>query len=198
MNTNRLIRLAALFLLCNCTWLEDTLNWYEYKEAALKEGYIPLRPEELSPDTPAKAYLSNSHRIPYLAGKPMPAEQRALLQKAMQEATQIRVNQQRAATNNPWSLETKEKEYPVVAMNEEFRQLVIRWASAPEWLETKVVNVNFGGYFHTYDEFYFLDAQGNVLACLGIPEFPTICKPDGQEHYDDMRDQLYKALGIPY
>ena len=46
--------------------------------------------------------------------------------------------------------------------------------------------------------YIFLDASGAELGVLEIHTLDTVCKPDGQEHYDDMRDKLYKALNIAY
>lgn len=59
--------LPFVSLFFSCDSAERYLNWFEYKEAALRENMIPLHPEELYPNNPEKAYLSGRKRL-YLAG----------------------------------------------------------------------------------------------------------------------------------
>lgn len=39
--------LPFVSLFCSCDSVERYLNWFEYKEAALRENMIPPHPEEL-------------------------------------------------------------------------------------------------------------------------------------------------------
>lgn len=74
--------LPFVSLFCSCDSVERYLNWFEYKEAALRENMIPLHPEELYPNNPEKAYISAWNRL-YPAGAPMKDERRTKLVQAM-------------------------------------------------------------------------------------------------------------------
>ncbi|MBQ8376090.1 MAG: hypothetical protein IJX33_03425 [Akkermansia sp.] len=182
-----LLSLTLLTLSC-CSFIQ----WQTYKEAALAEGYVPIPPEELYPDDPEQGTFDG---IPYLAGEIIEGQQRAKILKAMQQAAQVRIIQTRAATSDIWSPERKERELPAVPMNDALRTLAQRWSTAPEWLQLTFVNFDIAGVFLTNDCFCFLDEAGNELGRLHIHTLDTVCKPEGQKHYDDMREMLYKAAG---
>lgn len=74
--------LPFVSLFFSCDSVERYLNWFEYKEAALRENMIPLKPVELSPNHPEKAYISDWNRL-YLAGAPMKDERWTKLVQAM-------------------------------------------------------------------------------------------------------------------
>lgn len=188
MKISVLLLALSLFTLSSCSFVQ----WQIYKDAALAEGYVPIPPAELYPDAPEQGQLDGA---PYLAGVVIQSEKRAELLKAMQQAAQVRIIQTRAATSDIWSLESKSRELPAVPMNAELRNLVQRWSTAPEWLELTFVNLDVAGVFLTSDSFCFLDEQGQELGKLHIGTLETVCKPADQEHYDDMRELLYKATG---
>lgn len=56
-----------VLLVGGCDGVERYLDWFEYKEAALRENMIPLKPVELSPNHPEKAYIGDWNRL-YLTG----------------------------------------------------------------------------------------------------------------------------------
>lgn len=78
-----------VLLVGGCDGVERYLNWLEYKEAALREKMIPLKPVELSPNHPEKAYISAWNRL-YLAGAPMKDERWTKLVQAMQQPHRCR------------------------------------------------------------------------------------------------------------
>ncbi|MBR1981597.1 MAG: hypothetical protein IKA23_02475 [Akkermansia sp.] len=188
MRSGLLLLSLILFTLNSCSFIQ----WQTYKEAALAEGYVPIPPEELYPDNPEQATFEG---IPYLAGESIEGQQRATILKAMQQAAQVRIIQTRAATSDIWSPESKKRELPAVPVNDALRALAQRWSTAPEWLQLTFVNFDVAGVFHTNDCFCFLDEQGNELGRLHISTLDTVCKPAGQNHYDDMREMLYQACG---
>ena len=94
-----------VLLVGGCDGVERYLNWLEYKEAALREKMIPLKPVELSPNHPEKAYISAWNRL-YLAGAPMKDERWTKLVQAMQQAAQVQVRQIRAANDGHYCKET--------------------------------------------------------------------------------------------
>ena len=181
----------ALFMTC-C----QQIGWQIYKQEALKEGYVPIPPKELFPDDPEQGYLDDG--FPYLAGIILEAEKRTKYLQLMQQAAQVRLIQIRQAGNDCWSLETTKTELPPVPVNDAFRQLVQRWGATPEWLNLTPCGVNFSGIFISRDVFVFLDEQGNELGEIGIGlDSDLVCKPEGQSHYDRLRDEILKALGLP-
>ena len=125
-------------------------------------------------------------------------EKRTKYLQLMQQAAQVRLIQIRQAGNDCWSLETTKTELPPVPVNDAFRQLVQRWGATPEWLNLTPCGVNFSGIFISQDVFVFLDEQGNELGEIGIGlDSSLVCKPEGQSHYDRLRDEILKALGLP-
>ena len=189
---NKLLLLPlALFMTC-C----QQIGWQIYKQEALKEGYVPIPPKELFPDNPEQGYLDDG--FPYLAGIILEAEKRTKYLQLMQQAAQVRLIQIRQAGNDCWSLETTKNELPPVPVNDAFRQLVQRWGATPEWLNLTPCGVNFSGIFISRDVFVFLDEQGNELGEIGIGlDSSLVCKPEDQSHYDRLRDEILKALGLP-
>ena len=182
-------------LLTACFQSERSLNWDYYEETALREELAPLRPEELYPENPERGYVNDA---PVMAGRRMKSDERTRIQHAMQQATQVQVKRIRAANDDHWCTETTEKLLPPVPVSDEMRQLFLSWATAPEWLRLTFHNFDVAGTFCTEDHFFFLDDKGNQLAVLEIYALGSVCKPEKQEHYDNMRDKLYKALNIPY
>lgn len=183
--------LPILLLMSSC----QQVYWQMYKQEAMQEGYVPIPPEELFPDAPERGYLDNG--IPYLAGSIMKDEERAKYQQLMQQAAQVRLVYIRQAGNDCWSLETTKEELPTMPVNDKFRQLVQRWATAPTWMHLVPCGIDFAGVFISCDVFEFLDEQGNELGRLSIGlENSLICKPEGQNHYDNLRVQILKALGL--
>lgn len=65
----RLCALPFVSLFCSSDSVERYLNWFDFREAGLREKKVPLKPEELYPNNPEKAYLSGRKRL-YLAGAP--------------------------------------------------------------------------------------------------------------------------------
>ena len=185
--------LLPIILFMTCC---QQVYWQIYKQGALKEGYIPIPPKELFPDNPEQGYLDDG--IPYLAGSILEEQDRAKYQQLMQQAEQVKLIQVRQAGNDCWSMDTTRKERPPVPVNNEFRQLVQRWATAPTWMKLEPCGVNFSGVVRSQDIFVFLDNQGNMTGSLSIRlENSLICKPEGQNHYDHLRVQMLKALGLP-
>ena len=182
-------------LLTACLQSERSLNWDYYEETALREELIPLRPEELYPENPERGYVNDA---PIMAGRRMKSDERTRIQHAMQQATQVQVKRIRAANDDHWCTETTEELLSPVPVSNKMRQLFERWASAPEWLRLTFHNFDVVGTFCTEDHFIFLDNNGDKLAVLEIYALGSVCKPETQEHYDNMRDKLYKALNIPY
>ena len=68
--------------------------------------------------------------------------------------------------------------------------------TAPEWLRLTFHNFDVVGTFCTEDHYIFLNADGTKLAVLEIHALGNVCKPEGQEHYDNMRSLLNKAMNI--
>ena len=192
---NLLIFFAALWL-SSCDSVERYIDWFEYKEAALKDNMVPLKPEELYPENPEKAYLSEWNRL-YLAGVPIKEERREKLVQAMQQAAQIQVKQIRAANDDHYCTETKERTLPPIPVNGELRLLLQRWASAPQWLSLSFCDFGVQGWFCYRDEFIFLDAAGNELERLSIGHLDDICKPEGQDYYEHMKETLNRVLNVP-
>ncbi len=189
----KLLLLSILIFTSSC----QQVCWQPYKQAALKEGLVPLPPDELFPDNPERGYLHD--KTPFLAGKIIEEEIRTKHQRLLQQASKVRLVQIRQVGNNCWSEETTKTELPAVPVNDDFRQLVQRWATAPNWMQLVPCNVSFSGIFVSQDAFYFLDDQGKETGCIRIlQELNQVCKPQGQKHYDDMRLELYKALNIPH
>ncbi len=172
------------------------IYWQMYKQEALNEGYVPIPPRELFPDNPERGYLDDG--VPYLAGSILKEEDRAKYQQLIQHAAQVRLVQIRQAGNDCWSLETTRKELPAVPVNDAFRQLAQRWATAPTWMHLTPCGVDFAGVFISRDVFVFLDEQGNESGNIGIGlGHALVCKPESQSHYDDLREMMLKALGLP-
>lgn len=182
-------------LLTACVQIERSFNWDYYEETALREELIPLCPEELYPENPERGYVNDA---PIMAGRRMKHDERARIQHAMQQATQVQVKRIRAANDDHWCTETIEKLQPPVPVSDEMRQLFLSWATAPEWLRLTFHNFDVVGTFCTEDHFIFLDDKGNQLAVLEIYALGSVCKPEKQEHYDNMREKLYKALKLSY
>jgi hypothetical protein len=182
-------------LFTGCQQIERYMNWQHYKETAIREGLVPLHPEELYPENPERGYMFDS---PVQAGRSIGSDERSRIQQAMQQAAQVQVKRIRAANNDHWCTETTEELLPPVPVSAEMHQLFERWRSAPEWLRLTFHNFDVVGTACTEDHFIFQDASGAELGVLEIHTLDTVCKPDGQEHFDDMRDKLYKALNIPY
>ena len=179
----------VLFMTC-C----QQVYWQMYKQEALKEGYVPIPPRELFPDNPEQGYLDDG--VPYLAGSMLEEQDRAKYQQLMQQAEQVQLIQIRQ-DGDCWSMQTTRKEFPTVPVNDEFRRLVQRWTSAPKWMKLEPCGVDFAGIFISHDVFEFLDEQGNELGRLPISLGNSlVCKPAGQNHYDDLRKQMLKALGL--
>jgi hypothetical protein len=170
------------------------IGWQVYKQEALKEGYVPIPPKELFPDSPERGYLDDG--VPYLAGNIMKEQCRTSYLQLMQQAAQVQLTRVHQ-TGGCWSIETAETELPAVPVNDEFRQLVQRWSSAPTWMKLEHCGVDFAGIYISCDTFRFLDEQGDELGRLSIGlENSLICKPEGQNHYDDLRVQILEALGL--
>ena len=181
----------VLFMVC-C----QHIGWQIYKQEALDEGYIPIPPKELFPDDPEQGYLNIG--IPYQAGSILEEEERNRYQQLMQQAALVRLIQVRQAGNNCWSMETTRKELPPVPVNDAFRQLVQRWSTAPEWMHLVPCGVDFAGVFINRDVFVFLDEQGNKSGEISIGlERALVCKPEGQNHYDRLREKILKSLELP-
>ena len=57
-------RMKLLLFLClfltGCQQIERYMNWQHYKETAIREGLVPLHPEELYPETPERGYMFDS------------------------------------------------------------------------------------------------------------------------------------------
>lgn len=188
----KLLLLPVVLIMTCC----QQVYWQMYKQEALKEGYIPIPPKELFPDDPEQGYLDDG--VPYLAGSILEEQDLAKYQQLMQQASQVKLIQVRQAGNDCWSLETTEKELPAVPVNDEFRQLVQRWATASSWMRLERCGVDFAGVFISHDVFVFLNEQGNELGRLPISLGNSlVCKPAGQNHYDNLRKQMLKALGLP-
>ena len=188
----KLLLLPFVLILTCC----QQIGWQMYKQEALKEGYVPIPPKELFPDDPEQGYLDDG--FPYLAGIILEAEKRTKYLQLMQQAAQVRLIQIRQAGNDCWSLETTKTELPPVPVNDAFRQLVQRWGATPEWLNLTPCGVNFSGIFISRDVFVFLDEHGNELGEISIGlDSSLVCKPEGQSHYDRLRDEILKALGLP-
>ena len=182
-------------LFTGCQQIERYMNWQHYKETAIREGLVPLHPEELYPENPERGYVNDA---PIMAGRHMKPDERARIQHAMQQATQVQVKRIRAANDEHWCTETTEKLLPPVPVSDAMRQLFLSWATAPEWLRLTFHNFDVAGTFCTEDHFIFLDEKGNQLAVLEIYALGSVCKPEKQEHYDNMCEKLYKALNISY
>lgn len=188
----KLLLLPIILYLTCC----QQIGWQMYKQEALKEGYVPIPPKELFPDEPERGYLDDG--VPYLAGSILEKEKRTKYQQLMQQAKQVRLIQIRQAGNDCWSLETTKTELPPVPVNDAFRQLVQRWGATPEWMNLTPCGVDFAGIFISCDVFVFLDVQGNELGDIGIGlDSALVCKPEGQSHYDNLRDEMLKVLGFP-
>ncbi len=121
----KLLLLPAVLILACC----QQAYWQMYKQEAMKEGYIPIPPKELFPDDPERGYLDDG--VPYLAGSIINDEERTKYQQLLQQAAKVKLIQVRQAGNDCWSLETTQKELLAGSVNDEFRQLVQRWATAP-------------------------------------------------------------------
>ena len=186
------IFLLPIVLLMTCC---QQVYWQMYKQDAQREGYVPIPPRELFPDDPEQGYLDDG--VPYLAGSILEEQDRSKYQQLMQQAAQVQLVQIRQ-DGDCWSLKTTKKELPAVPVNDEFRQLVQRWATTPTWMKLEHCGVNFSGVFLSQDVFVFLDEQGNMLGSLSIGlDKSLVCKPAGQNHYDDLRDEMLKVLGFP-
>ena len=180
----------VLFMTC-C----QQVYWHMYKQEALKEGYVPIPPRELFPDNPEQGYLDGG--VPYLAGNTMEEQSRTSYQQLMQQAAQVQLTRIRQ-TGDCWSLERTEDELPAVPVNDEFRQLVQRWVTAPTWMYLVPCGVDIAGVFISNDVFVLLDEHGNELGNISIGlARDFVCKPEGQSHYDNLRDEMLKVLGFP-
>lgn len=188
--------LPFVSLFCSCDSVERYLNWFEYKEAALRENMIPLQPEELYPNNPEKAYISAWNRL-YLAGAPMKDERRTQLVQAMQQAAQVQVRQIRAVNDGHYCKETRERLLPAVPVNAELQAMLQRWATAPQWLNLSFCDFDVAGWFCYRDEFIFLDANGDELARLVIGHLDIVCKPEGEDSYVHMKENLNRVLHVP-
>lgn len=187
--------LSLCLLLTGCLQMERYMNRQHYKETAIRAGLVPLLPEELYPENPEKGYMFDS---PVQAGQRINSDERSRIQQAMQQAAQVQVKRIRAANDDHWCTEKAAELLPAVPITAEMRRLFERWATAPEWLRLVFHNFDVVGTFCTEDHFIFLDANGSELAVLKIYALGSVCKPEGQEHYDFMRDKLYKALNISH
>ena len=188
----KLLLLPAVLILTCC----QQVYWQMYKQEAQKEGYIPIPPKEIFPDNPERGYLDDG--IPYLAGSIMKDEERTKYQQRLQQAAKVKLIQVRQAGNDCWSLETTQKELLAGSVNDEFRQLVQRWTTAPTWMKLEHCGVNFSGVFLSQDVFVLLDEQGNELGDISIGlARDIVCKPEGQSHYDNLRNEMLKVLGFP-
>ena len=187
----KLLLLPVVLIMTCC----QQVYWQMYKQEAQKEGYIPIPPKELFPDDPERGYLDDG--VPYLAGSILEEQDRAKYQQLLQQAAQVQLVQIRQ-DGDCWSLETTKKELPAVPVNDEFRHLVRRWDTAPTWMKLEHCGVNFSGVFLSQDIFVFLDEQGNILGSLSIGlDKSLVCKPAGQNHYDNLRKKILKTLGLP-
>ena len=188
----KLLLLPAVLILVCC----QQAYWQMYKQEAMKEGYIPIPPTEIFPDNPERGYLDDG--IPYLAGSIIKDEERTKYQQLLQQAAKVKLIQVRQAGNDCWSLETTKKELMAVPVNDEFRQLVQRWGTAPTWMYLVPCGVDIAGVFISNDVFVLLDEQGNELGNISIGlARDFVCKPEGQSHYDNLRDEMLKVLGFP-
>ena len=152
--------------------------------------------KELFPDDPERGYLDDG--VPYLAGSIIKDEERTKYQQILQQAAKVKLIQVRQAGSDCWSLETTKKELMAVPVNDEFCQLVQRWATAPTWMYLVPCGVDIAGVFISNDVFVLLDEQGNELGNISIGlARDFVCKPEGQSHYDRLRDKILKALGLP-
>ena len=186
------IFLLPIVLLMTCC---QQVYWQMYKQDAQREGYVPIPPRELFPDDPEQGYLDGG--VPYLAGNIMKEQSRISYQQLMQQAAQVKLTQIRQAGNDCWSLESTEKELPAVPVNDAFRQLVQRWTTAPTWMRLEHCGVDFAGVSISRDVFAFLDEQGSELGRLSISLGNSlVCKPAGQNHYDNLRKQMLKTLEL--
>ena len=179
--------LSLCLLLTCCQPIERYMNWQHYKETAIREGLVPLHPEELYPENPERGYMFDS---PVQAGRSIGSDERSRIQQAMQQAAQVQVKRIRAAKDTHWCTETTEELLPPVPVSAEMRQLFERWRSAPEWLRLTFHNFDVVGTACTEDHFIFLDASGTETATLKIYALGSVCRPEGQSHYDYMRDML--------
>ena len=188
----KLLLLPFVLILTCC----QQVYWQMYKQEAQKEGYIPIPPKEIFPDNPERGYLDDG--VPYLAGSIIKDEERTKYQQLLQQAAKVKLIQVRQAGNDCWSLETTKKELMAVPVNDEFRQLVQRWGSAPTWMYLVPCGVDIAGVFISNDVFVLLDEQGNELGNISIGlARDFVCKPEGQSHYDNLRDEMLKVLGFP-
>lgn len=186
-----LLLILTSLLFTACLQSERSLKWKHYEETVLREGKVPLHPEELYPENAEKGYVYDA---PIVAGRRIGADERARIQQAMQQAAQVQVKRIRAANDDHWCTETTEESLPPVPVSDGMRQLFARWATAPEWLQLVFHNFDVVGTFCTEDHYIFLDASGAELAVLEIYAQDNVCKPEGQEHYDYMREELNKLL----
>ena len=157
---------------------------------------IPLHPEELYPNNPEKAYISAWNRL-YLAGAPMKDERRTQLVQAMQQAAQVQVRQIRAANDGHYCKETRERLLPAVPVNAELQAMLQHWATASQWLNLSFCDFDVAGWFCYRDEFIFLDANGDELARLAIGHPDIVCKPEGEDSYAHMKENLNRVLHVP-
>ena len=188
----KLLLLPFVLILTCC----QQVYWQMYKQEAQEEGYIPIPPKEIFPDNPERGYLDDG--IPYLAGSIMKDEERTKYQQLLQQAAKVKLIQVRQAGNDCWSLETTQKELLAVSVNDEFRQLVQRWATAPTWMYLVPCGVDIAGVFISNDVFVLLDEQGNELGDISIGlARDIVCKPEVQSLYDNLRNEMLKVLGFP-
>ena len=183
--------LLTSLLVTSCLQSERSLKWAHYKETALQHDLVPLHPKELYPEDPERGYVFDA---PVLAGKRIPEEERAKIQQAMQQATQIQVRRVRAANDDHWCTETTTETDPAAPITAEMRQLFERWASAPEWLRLEFHNFDVIGTFCSQNHYIFLDDNSTELGELKLYAQGGVCMPEGQDHYDDMVSELTRVL----
>lgn len=72
-----------------------------------------------------------------------------------------------------------------------------RWATAPQWLNLSFCDFDVAGWFCYRDEFIFPDANGDELARLAIGHPDIVCKPEGQDSCEYMKENLNRVLNVP-
>lgn len=194
--------LALILLLSSCDSLYDYLDKREamahYLETVEKFDKVPLYPEEIYPDAPEKGQdrVFNSG-TPMYAGEPLSASTRTALQNAMQQATHVQVVTDTPGNGGAWDETVTTAAAPPVPMTPEARALVQSWSTAPQWLLMELSpTIAVEGYFKARTHYVFTDADGKELGRMseGMPYNHYICRPEGQEHYSHMAEELSRAL----
>ena len=196
--------LTLMLLLSSCDNLYDYLDKREamarYLETVEKYDKVPLLPEEIYPEAPEKGQDSIFNTgTPMYAGEPLSGATRTALLSAMQQATHVQVVTDTPGNGGIWDETVTTTTGPAVPMTPEARALVQSWSTAPQWLLMELApTIAVEGYFTARTHYVFTDAAGNELGRMseGMPYNHYICRPEGQEHYSHMADELSRALKI--